>query len=241
MLTPRIAQTIEDYLRSQLANINFDEICWSDYDNSCADFMKENLLDCYSVRAGESKCVLFFQKISNLGYCVKIPFLGYEDEDENGELYRSNYRYANYIFRAWNDYREKTSSWDYCDVEAFISNKAKEWHVDNFFAHTYYLCEINHHPIYVSELADSTMESNCDYYKSLTYNDSYNKGLELKFENYCVIDNYSLGFFVDNYGEEAVKRFLSFLDRFNIGDLYENNIGFRNGFIKLIDYSDFND
>jgi hypothetical protein len=240
MLSGYIRNYIENFLRKELMDINFDEICYSDYDsNCCADYLKESLPHCLSVRCGASKVVLFYTELTKLGYCVKIPFLGVEEYDEDtGEFYHSSYEYANSIFGSWTEYRAQTSTWDYCNVESFICERAKDENLDKFFACTFYLCDINHHPIYLAEIADSTMSIPCENCKSPTWSESYQKGLN--FENYFVSDE-AMGFFIDNYGESECHRFLNFLDRFNVGDLSESNIGFKDGKIKLIDYSDFND
>ncbi len=226
---------IEQFLRDKLSDINFDELCWGDLDSSCEDYMMEAIPDCYDVRSGASKCVLFFKEISNYGYCVKIPFLGFIESSDDEKI---EFRFADDVIRYVHGMDITTSSWDYCYNEMLIGNLAEERGIGDSFARTFYLCHINGHPIYLAEKVDNTLEVPCGEYKSPTWNDSFN--VAENFYNCAFSDSYVLAFFIDNYGLDYTKKLINFIEQYDIGDLYDSNIGFRDGEIKLIDYSDFN-
>ena len=249
MLSLAETYEIRQFLANKFGDIDFNQAMWiyEDYDFDGLDYIIEEV-DPVSVRNGASKCVLFFKEL--LRYCVKIPFQGLEYFEWDSQIHNYSetpnyigFQYAADIFRGnANQYRDCVSKWDYCDVESFIAKKAIEWGLGDCFALTFYLGEINHYPIYLAEKVDCTYE--CDYYdfQSPTFKDSYRRAQEIEEEmNLTMIDSKVFGFFIDNYGEKKAKKLLDFIDYFCIGDLRSANIGFRDGKIKIIDYSDFND
>jgi hypothetical protein len=241
---------IRKFLADKFGDIDFDQAMWifDDYSFEGQDYITDEI-EPLSIRNGASKCVLFFKEL--LKYCVKIPFQGLEYFEWDDEIHNYDdtpnymgFHYAADIFRGDAiQYRDSVSEWDYCDVESFIAEKAIEWGLGDCFALTFYVGDINHYPIYVAEKVDCTY--GCDHYdfESPTYKDSYRRAQEIEDEmDLTIVDPKVFGFFIDNYGEETARKLLDFIMYFRIGDLRPNdNIGFRDGKIKIIDYSDFND
>ena len=54
----------------------------------------------------------------------------------------------------------------------------------------------------------------------------------------CFCPDWLLDFYF-TYGEDEYIRFMNFIGEMNIGDLYEQNLGYINNKPVLVDYSDF--
>lgn len=87
---------------------------------------------------GVTKLVIAFKDEPD--YVFKIPFHGgtvvdwKEDPcDYVNEDYTYTYSHAN---KYQVDY---LSSWDYCEIEEYVYNQAKEWEVEELFANTFFL------------------------------------------------------------------------------------------------------
>lgn len=188
---------------------------------------------------GVSKIVFYFSDIPD--YVIKIPFQFYynyeydykqDDYIETGEL--EEFSYADYDAPF-----DNLNLWDYCETEAEYYNIAYFSHVDECFAGTEYLCKIQNHPIYISEKIEFVLSDNRGTIKpsdkafctanKWTVNSEY--GLQK-----------AMPYFIDAYGEEKASEFLRFLNNNPIEDFHSGNFGFdKNGKIKLIDYSGWND
>lgn len=182
----------------------------------------------YDVKYGCSKAVLFYGYLDN--YVLKIPYLGEYDE------FSGQY---NKFARA-----SKDNPWDYCYVESKIYDMACEAGIEELFCGTKYLCKIDGFPIYLSEKSDAALDEEGDNRLSskdgINYIRSKRREKEKKFL-YCPgdMEDNLIGLFYDSWGKELTDRLLDFLLDNNIRDCHTGNVAFKDGKIRIIDYSSF--
>ncbi len=172
---------------------------------------------------GISKFVVFL----NDKEVVKIPFNGVFKYNENSDDY---------------DNFNEFSVINYCEIEANYYEEAKEWGVAEFFAGTRFVGYTKDHtPFYVSERINATIDdmwnkvSEDSIHAAHVYADS-RKGVRGR-----KLSDHWLALALERYGKAKVDKFIDFLVAFDINDLHQGNIGFRdNGDPVLIDYSGFN-
>lgn len=168
-------------------------------------------------RFGASKLVFLFKD-----YVVKLPFNGVQnyvnDEEE-------------YVFDPY--YTE-----DYCALELSIYHDAKAEGLEKFFTAT--------------ELAGYTKDHTPFYKAERVYSFYSSKRKEISEDSLCkassIRKNYHCGGLdidwlaaaIDFYGEELTNDFINFIEEHGIGDLHNDNIGYReDGSPVLLDYSGF--
>ena len=180
---------------------------------------------------GCTKLVLFFKELSD--WVVKIPLFGeYHEEDDSYH----DFEHANQNIQIEN-YN------DYCAVEAYLTKEAYAEELDEMFAKTFYICDINGVPIYIAEKAEGVLNKGGVEYTSqhsaYEANDLYESYYD-QLQESSLYDKHYFRYFVDQYGAWETERLIQFIVDWNIDDLHLGNLGFdKNGHIKIIDYSGF--
>lgn len=148
-----------------------------------------------------------------------------------------------YVFYDLNnhDYVYKIDRFEYdgfCKTEAYNYSKAKEEHIEDFFAECDFVLSYEGREIYAMEFIE------CD-------EDSIESDLYCKIKSLECMDEYEtedflydldsegkvrelINFYFDHYD---VKKFFEFCDFNEINDIHVGNIGYKNGKIKVLDYA----
>lgn len=194
----------------------------------CDTFWKDD--EVYDVRYGCSKAVLFYKYLHN--YVIKIPYLGvYKDND------KCKFKNAKIWYL-------KDENWDYCRYEEEIYQKACESGIGKLFCGTRYLCDTDDFPIYVSEKSEDTIDTYSSHKVSDKGRDYVRSKRSAKSNDiypYCpgdMSDN-TIGMFYDSWGKELTDALLDFLVDNSIDDCHSSNIAFKDGKIRIIDYTGF--
>lgn len=200
-------------------------------------------------------------------YVIKIPFNGGEREysseyvDEDGETcYGAEYKFE--MFECADHDSGEGSSWDYCEQEEAIYNKAVALGIGDMFAGTIRIANVHGYPIYASEKAESYSQVN---YGSSSSSDtvrnifsSINKCEVEESELYQIgeqfmgecdeMEDFSspdrmnlefLGYMIKYYGKGKVRTLCEFLYENKLNDFHSSNVGFIGDSPVLIDYSGF--
>lgn len=124
---------------------------------------------------------------------------------------------------------------DYCDVEARVYQRAKEWGVEEFFAETVELFD----GIYVQERYKSSVGHDGLSEYGLTEDDvreireAYGLSSRLSYR--------AIAHWFSTCSSQKLERFSEFLEYYDINDLHSGNVAWmRDGSLRLIDYSGFN-
>ena len=152
----------------------------------------------------------------------RYPISGANDIDLNGE-------------------ENALNEWDYCALETAIYRRAKEEGIEQYFAEEEYLGTIDNTPIYaqarcVPMSSVSYDYNSAEYKRKRTSANETCKNLGINCFNAIWIAD-----FVDFYGEDELARLSEFLDRYEIGDLRDCNIGYLDDAPILFDYSGYRD
>lgn len=179
----------------------------------------------YDWNEGASKLVI---TPYNADYVIKIPYNGrYHGSPKEFDQFLSANRSDNYF-------------WDYCLTETLIWRLAKVEKVHKVFAKERMIGMINGHPIYIQQRVEVFTDS--DTY----YLDDENK--KEKTKTYCerkgLITFYeeALGWQADAleyYGPKQFDKIMSFIQRNEIGDFHNSNLGYIGNRPVFLDYSDF--
>ena len=235
-----------EFLEDSLGHLKFNQLRCTDEDEY-DDY--NNLFDStpcppINLKAGATKLVLFYDEFPEL--VVKLPLCGgyhsrYWDDDfdpdEDDEWETYDYNGAGYT-----DHEN-----DYCYTEMKMYEAAKEDKLEDFFAPTVYLCNINDIPVYVSELVKCTYEEFFydAYYEedaeSVVYSEkSKDMAFQIK-KTHNAFTTDILAYFIEQYQKERVEQLILFLEGHGIDDdLHTGNIGFdENNYIRIIDYSSY--
>ena len=228
-----------------------------DYDEPFKEYYNyfKDAVGASKVMNGISKLVVFFDAYPN--YVFKIPFYGYleipeADEDDYkdcaalGKLCpwysRDDIKYYKC---ASHDNEYPVLNDDYCAAEAYLYTLAKKAKVASMLAKTIYLGKVCGLDVYVSECVPS--EYNCNI-ASKTSKHSVDRARKIltnsnkKYNLYSELYAGELAIFIENYGVNAAKRLINFVNENHIGDFHSGNFGIdANGRIKIIDYSGFYD
>lgn len=202
--------TNEEILRI-LNNFCFED--FSDLDLSrFTEFIKRSKLSDYTVYSGATKVVIAFDD-----FVIKIPFCGDEDKDFS--------------------YAPENCVWDYCLAEVKRYAIAEISGFAMFFAKTELIGDIKGHPVYRQPKAE------IDFFNQnymLSKNKKYSVAMDLSRK---ITGNLSYEWIYESiscYGLNIVENFINFLKDTNIcDDLHTRNIGHRDGFPVLVDYSGF--
>lgn len=190
--------------------------------------------ECPDVVSGCTKVVLIFRNIPD--WVVKIPLLGgtYYDEDYDEEVHSS------FEGRYIDELDERIS--DYCALEEYFYQKAINSSVEEMFAGTFYLMEINGLPIYVSErVYEDVFSYRCspNWHSRQIANRLWNSSNTVQESR---LSPEKLSIFVEQYGTDAAEMLTLFIDIYDIQDLHAGNLGYdKSNMIKIIDYSGFYD
>lgn len=222
LLEDKIAKLAKSVCLS--ANDNFDEY-WDDPVDSSL-FGRG-----YYANSGASKRVYL---IEGSAAVLKIPFKGSWESVYNGDTDRYDE-----IFSPFENADEDTH-WNYCEVEASYYDRAKEEHLEKYFAKTQLFGTTkNGYPLYIQE--------RCKYYGSSSIIPSKETSSRVSemFEKdyYYIEDEEWAATFIECYGEDEFFRLVKFLDSLKgINDLTCRNVGYTlEGKPVLIDFSGFND
>lgn len=237
MLTDSKRENLKTIFKHRI-NINVDYlyIYHDEYDNEESDwneYIEENCGAC-DYATGASKIVLFYNDIEN--WVVKLPFFG--------DYFESTGEYSDYTEA--DKYLPVYNTNDYCEAEAYLTEKAVEYGIGDMFAKTYYLGSLNGIPTYISEKVEETV---CGHYGHYEYSRANSAQETQELYNFYSTELDEAGlyyeqptfrYFVDQYGQKKAEKLIQFIMDYNIDDLHSANIGFdKTGKIKLIDYSGF--
>lgn len=239
MLTISNKTEIIEFLKRHITSLNSDS-CYVWYDDEgCEDEGHYEDLAFHDCKAdyyeyGCSKLVLFYEELPQ--WVIKIPFLGeyYEEDDTYREFECANK----------NDLFPTADGNDYCAIEAYLTEEAAHYGLEDMFAQTFFLTEINGVKIYISQKIENNYYS-CSS-KSLKDENSADQASWLR-ESYCkthmekyVLTAADLAFFIDSYGLWQTELLIAFLTDYCVDDLHHGNIGFDDNYnIKILDYSSF--
>lgn len=202
---------------------------------------------------GVTKGVLIFK---GLDFVIKIPFMGrtcwteshYEDSQGNwlwNKRSCTNIKKieAEECFYEFEGAAEE-GHWNYCEEEAILAEHAKERGLTKCFAITELFGWAKDHPIYIQErcfMFSEASSSNEEKYKNRTKSDYDSlKEVREKLDFWHMNNDWVLDFLI-YWGEEVLKKLGDFIWEYNIDDLHNGNIGYRNGVPCLVDYSSFRD
>ena len=238
----------------------FDDLSQDTFENVIRDLKAAQCFNNWTYDNGVTKGVLMF---AGADFVIKIPFMGEADydcehwEDSDGNRYEYNTRHCNYTHTPsnWNFYEERDCcdefcgahysdcGWDYCASEAHISKAALLQGLAGCLAKTELLGYANGHPIYIQEKCkiycdeESTRHEQIYKYRK---DNSYEELAKIRedFDFYSTDNDWLLDF-VNYWGKEVLQKFAEFLFDFDINDLHNGNIGYRNGVPVLVDYSGY--
>lgn len=187
------------------------------YDNTFFDNIvrpfKNKYKKNFSYDYGASKGVLIFK---DFNYVIKIPFVKNEDEDFCGA--------------------SGNKEWDYCDAEVLKYQEAEKEGLNNCFAKTIKIGEIDNYPIYLQEYAEIFNQIN-NKTPSRSKED-LEKVSELC-QNYYCFNKEWLSDVLNFYGEQTFYHLMNFIDDYDIKDLHGANLGYIGLRPVLVDYSSF--
>lgn len=219
-----------DFLKGRLDMLTSDEVdqlhwCYEDeYDECEIECWHEEIIDklgCTRYALGCSKIVLFFDEYPDV--VVKIPFDGVRSVDSG------------------KDFEVVTNEWNfihnYCAEELDIWYEAVEANVEKVFAEEAFVGRYHDLSLYAAE------RCNMDYgYAAMTApsEDSKEKAKKITKDVYSEANEY-IPTIIEQHGEEFAKKVLDFIEEFDINDLHSDNVGFKCGLFKFVDYSSYDD
>lgn len=225
---------LKDIVQSRFSfGENPDDIMWTTTDgdpiDDCDAFWGDP--DISDVKYGCSKVVLFYHYLED--YVLKIPFLGECTEDGV---------YNNFTNATCGS--ENENNWDYCRAEEIIYELTCGEGLGDLFCGTRYLCDIQGFPVYVSEMSENALDEDAMPHHSSAAGLAYieSKRQEPGKQFYYApadMDDDTIGMFYDSWGKELTDKLLDFLVDNDIRDCHNGNVAFRDGKIRLIDYSGF--
>jgi hypothetical protein len=198
-----------------LRNCDFEELIECVFWEKIVGPFKEKYKKPFTYEAGATKGVLMFK---DLGFVIKIPFVG----DNDDYFYGSGY----------------SDGWNYCQTEEKRFEFAKEYGLDQCFLELKYIGHIDNYPIYLQEYI-SEVGGGIHY---ASYSDKERNEMTDRCEGSgynCFNPNWLLDAF-KYYGEEIFYKLLRFIDDYDIDDLHGANLGYQNGQPLIIDYASFN-
>ena len=204
------------------------------YDNVICYF-KHKYKKSFSYDAGASKLALIFK---NFDYVIKIPFsgsMGYNSSNDS-----SNSEFDEY-YDSCEDFCNAgryDNGWNYCQAEADVYENAKDFGIEDCFAKTEKIAEINSYPIYKQEYVKVY-----DYGASSCHTpQDKEKVISLcKEQCFWACDENWLADVLAYFGEKIFNKLIEFIQYMEINDLHNGNIGYINLKPVLMDYSGWND
>ena len=203
------------FLTPRISNIDSNSLYCEDDEEICEI---QDLVEANQINFGCTKLVLFYNDFPDL--VIKIPFKGVKNYDD----YEDEYYYEDF-------------DTDYCALESSNYSKSFSSGINDMFAATYFLANINNIPVYVSEkiTCDVILKPSNALKTATTL---INKSDFLV--NDSRLNPTTVSVFIKDYGLKKVLKLLKFLEENNINDLHGGNVGFNsNNSICFIDYSGF--
>lgn len=207
-----------------------EDFMWLDVDYEPIDDC-DSLWSCngvFDIKYGCSKAVLFTNASED--YVFKVPFFGIEYE--NGE----KLRYSN---------AQSYSQWDYCEVEQDIYEEACAAGLGDMFCGTRYVCSIHGLPVYVSEKSGDALDEEAssrdvspagrEYIRTKKRTDKCRENMLFQ----GGLEDETVGMFYDSWGKDKTDKLLKFIEDNDVADCHGGNVAFKDGKIRLIDYSGF--
>ena len=184
-----------------------------------------NYKKAFTYDSGASKGVLIFKQ---LGFVIKIPFVGTIEPDEYSEE-----EFLQEFYGA----EGRDSCWDYCSVEKERYEFAEIEGIEMCLAQTKFLTTIQDHPIYMQEYA--TMYN---YGGSSCHSDADKNTVKqiCSDKHYDCFHEEWLSDVFSFFGEKIFYKLLSWIDEYEVNDLHANNLGYIQGRPVLVDYSGWN-
>lgn len=244
-----ITQSEKDAILNLFQDCDFNESELLNEDNYYQKIVAKlnNKVKNFDYFNGVSKCVFLFEQYPDI--VVKIPFNGgvdyrsYSSSADGSNDYdyyddSSEYSCADLSIVNCKGMRR---NWDYCEVEEVLFNRAYKAGVNDYFAQTAYIGEINGYPIYIQERAEIYSDSEVKYsyklIKELIEEIKQDLGdsdrLFGRLPDEWVCDFYVI------YGKDLLVKFLNFVEEQEISDLHSDNVGFIDDKPVLTDYSSF--
>lgn len=237
----------------------FNELNETNFEEAVDVYAMYDYLESYDI-TGASKGVLFLNDYPDL--VVKIPFncgapYTVSVSINNSSMNTSSYTYREVSDRfesAWQSLpkdlqNELNHDWDYCEVETILYDAAKEREVEEYFAETIYIGEVQGFPVYVQEKAriyNGESEYKWDF--SLEEMQQY-KEIKSKVKEYLAYEEWEsldlgmpTGWAIDfylYYGLADLVELFLFLSNNCIDDLHSGNVGYINHVPVIIDYASF--
>lgn len=215
---------VDDYIDDMMSFGN-----GADYDSGVMEDILEGIRKS-SVYFGASKVVLVDTELDEV---VKLPFVGeyYENYEEEEDYIEEFSMYEGAGFEG------SANHWDYCALEEYQYNLAKEAGFGEFFARTERYSKLSCGlPVYVAERVVA-FEASAGIIVSPKASKLADKYVSSIFSG---ISSYWVARAIDFYGAEKTEKFLEYVKKSDIADLHLGNIGFRpNGAPVLLDYSGF--
>lgn len=173
----------------------------------------------FNYRTGVSKFVFLFP---DTDFVIKLPF--------NGEHYGDEFcEFCN----GWD------CSWDYCKTEEELYKLAEAAGVEECFAKTVAIGEIDNFTIYSQERAVIWGDIHDDEdYDEEKIKSTKEKCYSHNRRYYC-FHEYWLSDCLDYYGDVIFEKFMNFIEDNGIDDLHSNNLGYINGRPVVVDYAGF--
>lgn len=176
------------------------------------------------VRNGVSKVVFGWNDISD--FVVKVPFIG------EGYYQEDNFLADAYSFNCASNSKDCS---DYCCTEEEVYAEAEEVGIENFFAATELICEIDDVKFYIAEKA---REFHWGDFPTIS-EDSREKAKGS--DGTSLLDVSFLGIFYEQNEDKSVDRMIQFLRDFELNDFHSGNLGYINDRLVFIDYSGYNE
>ena len=195
----------------------------------------------FSWDMGVTKGVLIFPEFDKV---IKIPFYGHFLTDEFEEALEDwENAVEDAVEPVEDDYieefvyaklpAEEKDFGNYCALETELYKRAKQEHLEQYFAAEQILGSTKSFEVYIQDKADPFNDDNEDEAKTTS---TTKRCKELRV--YCFNAAWITDFF-EWYGEEEFLRLSSFLQRYKITDLHAGNLGYIHGAPVIFDYSSY--
>lgn len=252
-----------DFLESRFNKCTDDllEMCQIYLEDSCEDTFEDyyqefrHVIGASKVMNGVSKLVLFFDEYPD--YVFKIPLRGYlripeEEEDEYSFAAQRDELCISYDRNEVSCYSDASHCGkypvmpdDYCETEEYLYGLASKAKVASMFAKTIYLGNIVGVDVYVSNRIAHEYDD-CKSRHTSKYNKERARAIfaksNHKYNKYAELYPDDLAMFICDYGINAAKRLIDFVNENDVTDFHTGNFGIdESGRIKIIDYSGFED
>lgn len=244
-----ITQSEKDAILNLFQDCDFNESELLNEDNYYQKIVAKlnNKVKNFDYSNGVSKCVFLFEQYPDI--VVKIPFNGgvdyrsyssSADSSNDYDYYDDSSEYSCADLSIVNC-KGMRRNWDYCEVEEVLFNRAYKAGVNDYFAQTAYIGEINGYPLYIQERAEIYSDSESKYSYKLIKEliEEIKQDLGDPDRLFGRLPDEWICHFYVIYGKNLLKKFLDFVEEEEISDLHSDNVGFIDDKPVLTDYSSF--